>query len=545
MKSRTCLLAVPLLCSSLPAQQPVLFPIGLDDDYVTTRTHESITPTLSLGTVSNLVVGRCSGMQANDVLGLAGGSPLIWVWPSAHRTVCQFPDQSGAPIEHVNDLAVLVGKGDAPTSDAVALVGADGLRIWRRQAGTAAFLLDTIQDSTFHDARLVAAHRHDPSVIFCVLANGTDIGTSSASGNGYSSVQAVFPILDDQGAPTPVLAVAAIDWDNDGQADVAALTADGLVTMDRNGNELARSSYPVAAHDYPSPARTITMVRYTNLVLMQPRECIAWLAPTPTGQCVLMRGAEITNREVDIAFDHDNHLAISAGEWTGDSEDELFLTNSVDRHITMLVGAGGLVPWLFLPNLGFEIAVHTGAQDPAPAAIADLDADGDGDLFAAVGSVCSEVQSDVNPDSYSLDVEGSDRTGNPTPGMAAPILVTFQDIAPPPVPPGFGTGYEVELTILRQSLSGALEPTPVSRNYYPASARMNLSFVVDNVVLEQSRYLMLIRPVRRVQGQVIHAGKAWQQSLIRLHKDGATPVPGIVPLEELPPVPPVPPLPPG
>lgn len=548
MTTKSCLYTLPLLAVPLFGQRAL---IGPDDAYVTTRGHLSVASVLSLGPVSNLVAGRCSGLQATDVIGLAGDSPLIWVWPSAHESACQLPDASGNPITGVNDLAVLAGKSDVPGHDAVALVGSHGLRIWRRQHHAAAFQLTTVADpnAVFANARLVTAHRADPSAIYCALADLTSIGVSLATGTAYGAAAKTFQVVDDGGSPTTVLAIAAVDWDADGVADVAALTHDGLVTYDRDGNEMARSSYPVAAGAYANPTRALTVVRYTNLALMQPRECIAWLAPSGSRQCILMRGNEVTNSENDIALAHGDHLAISAADWTLDGEDDLFVTgaDTATGRITMLVGAGGLVPWLFIPSVGFDVAVDRGAQDPAPVALADLDGDGDGDLFSAVGDRCAEVQSNVNPDTFAINAPGQRQdVPTPVPGMTLPILASF-GFATPPVVAGFGP-HEIEATVWQIAANGAMNPTPVSRSYHtPVNDRVQVQFIIDAGLLELGRYRLQIRPVRRnAAHDLIDAGKAWPHSLFAIPapKDGATPVPGIVPLPVLPPVPPVPPLPP-
>ena len=551
MKSRTCLLAVPLLTLTLPAQRPQ---VGPNDAYVTTRQHTQVARTLNLGAVTNLLIGRCSGLATEDLLGLAGGSPLIWTHPSAHRSACQFPDPAGNAVTHVNDLAVLVGRGGAANRDAVALVGSHGLRIWHRAIGAAGFVLQTVPDATFANAMLVAAHRTDPSAIFCLLANGDSIGVSRQNGGSYGPAQDVFAVNDASGSRTQVLAIAAVDWDNDGHADVAALTNDGLVAYTASGNELARSSHPVDPGAYANPTRALTVVRYTNPVLQQQRECIAWLAPLGSRQCVLMRGAEIDSQPTDIVLDHANHLAVSAGDWTEDGEDDLFLTNAANGRVTMLVGAAGLAPWVFSPLLGFDIAIDNGTPDPAPVAVGDLDGDGDGDLFAFAGSGCREVQSNVNTDQFrgnAIDADSWQVTA--VSGMAEPITGEIT-VTAPPVVAGFGTSYEVEATVWEKAAGGSLRPVPESRSYHQTyfdttrnEVLVTLSFVIDLADLVQGNYVLMVRPVRRDQaGQILQAGKAWlnQMSAIPRNIDGATPIPGIVPVPNLPPVPPVPPLPP-
>lgn len=468
------------------------------------------------------LAGRFTRIGVPDVAMLDGTSVTLVAAPAIHDHMTTLPGASG----DTTDIAVLAGHGDPnltdPLHDALVLVGPPGLRIWRWVDDIAGQSLTSVSGVVWPSVQRIATHPTDTNVIYGLTYNSR-IAIAESDSAGFATSATTWPLPG--GSP---LAVVAVDWNKDGDADVAALTTDGLYVYERDGTSLASVAHQAASGD-------ITLVRTSA------NETVAWLRPAAAGGSELAVHGNAVASTITLD-DDDEFVAISAGDWTGDGYDEVVVSTDRNKDVSILINLSASQPqqpFAFYGSTGVRVAIAAAdasrVANSCAAAVGDFDGDGDTDIFAPVEKNSSEGGDSrvILADSKQFFRPGV--TGDP-PLIEEPLIqftppgfVPGDTTTTPPVPAQLTVRFHAEVggnithtQILAWTISTdpatekdyldtsipvvttALVPVPVN----PPELQEAMLLVSQVHLNSGSKYCVMARPVIVNGGQIVEVGEA-------------------------------------
>lgn len=339
-----------------------------------------------------LVLAELDGDAAPEGIVLAGGVAVVLWKVAVHDAPEPIEFPTAAPPDSVVDLATLPGTGPIQVgpgaTDAVVMTDERGL------------FLVTYEDEDFPDPTVLAGG---------AWVNAGPLHVDDLDGDGEPDVLALsadkrsilrfFPGSGLEAAPIAMplamLDVVAVDWFGDGSRELVALTARGLAVLDpTSGNQLA-------AIGHLSSTGCIARFRAADAA---GGELLAWTRAAGGGgselvvvQQGLHEGPWPLTFDLCSASLSIQPLALLAGDYDGDVNDELVLVHETNLTAVVLANLGEEEPGLppvphFEPSSTSAFDVVSLASNPlvpgnvGVPAFAQLDGDGPEDLVFPVAT---------------------------------------------------------------------------------------------------------------------------------------------------------------
>ncbi|MCR9245266.1 MAG: hypothetical protein NXI31_09555 [bacterium] len=453
---------------------------------------------LQNGNFTAVAAARFTGHVIPDVVFLSSKRAFYGTAPGLHAHAAPLPGVS--TTDDVRDLAVLIGHGDLtgsnPAHDAVVLGGENGLQIWRFDFDIGSWNLEQVGGPEWNGVERIDTHPADPDVIYGV----DDLGVVRFA--EFDPVSGEFENAGSFTVSGTPIDLACIDWNGDGQSDVAVLTSTGLTVRDRANTQLGHINDP-------NGSGSITRVRNTVGVgdtgVYEDR--VAWLIPNPGGNPDLLTYGPATVAVIPLP---EPFVAVGAGDWSNDHDEDIVLATGTNNDVSVLLNlADGLPAAPFVVSVTTGVRVAVAAADPfrpdakCTPVIADFDADGDSDLWMPI------EPDDTQP----WRILVTDKTINvPTPQPITSMRydevtglgrIVFDHLG--------GSQTHSQVTIWRRELTGELNPVPVEHVFveYLGQLGADVPVYLDPVHFAAGgTFYIMIRPVVRVNGHTIQTTQA-------------------------------------
>ncbi|MCA8973712.1 MAG: VCBS repeat-containing protein [Planctomycetes bacterium] len=461
----------------------------------------------ALSRVGSLRRSQTAGLTAHgipDVIVLDGDRVVAFAAPGIHSHIDAIP---GTETLSVNDFTVLSGRGndndDNPAHDALALACVQGLEILRFDPGTGVSDLRNVGGQSLANAQLVASHRMDPNTMFAVDA-ANNLQCLVDSGGGYLALGSGTRLS------SASLDMECIDWEGDGDVDVAVLMTTGLEVFDSQGVQLA---------SFPGSHASGDLCRFHQAG----GDSIAWLHPQGAASEITVATGWAAPASVAVALPQ-NYVGVSGGDWTDDGLDELTLSTTDNLDTTVLLSLNNPAgPFYYHYLTAFDVAVAPsvhGGRSPnlcAPV-VADFDGDGDSDLLMPIEDEVAQ------PDTSSYTLADSKiihrafeprqpeylyMTGEPEylsahPGETHGTIVI-------PVEPAAGFSH-MHVVFWLLNLDGKIEAIAPTQALVSAQTLLSGPHVempiLDDYFAQDGEVFIMIRPVNLHNGHIVAAGQA-------------------------------------
>lgn len=175
------------------------------------------------------------------------------------------------------------------------------------------------------------------------------------------------------GSPEPFLDLAPLDFDADGEPELAVIFPSGMAVY-----ELGNPT-PVAYHTYPGVTSTALAPLRHTAVSVDP-ECVAWIGTAADG-AQYFAIVDSTGIRNPVPLGHAEIFAMRAGDYDDDGDDDLLCASTASWDLTWVENTGLGEPVFSPPDSVSEApeANLPADENTAWPVIADLDGDGDGD----------------------------------------------------------------------------------------------------------------------------------------------------------------------
>ncbi len=299
------------------------------------------------GSYTTVVSGDFDDDKLADVAYLRGTEATMVFAPDAYGATARY-ELAGPFVPVVTAIATLensVGR------DELLIADANGLSAWER-LDTSVFSSRTIGSTTWTNARALATG--DAGTIFGLHQNGTQFGVGPVNETWYS-------------IPGIGTDITVLDWDSDGNDDIAIACTTGLLVYSASGVQLA-------VVPTPTPIVDVAAISERN----QP-DRVVFVGKDPFGlnDWLVTLGSTVMPYYT-ILGDMDV-VGLAAGDANGDGIDDLVLSHQSDGSLELLYNQG--VPGAFLPTSNETITGRLDTVSPTnfhtPVMV---DTNGDGDL---------------------------------------------------------------------------------------------------------------------------------------------------------------------
>ena len=322
-------------------------------------------PPATLGGFRKACAGHLTGHALPDVAILAETSVRLAPAPGLHDSVIGLGPLG---VGNVLDIAVLSGGGNGAL-DRLVVLGDAGLVLWSFDPVGRLVSTEGLPLPVGCVAERIATHPSDTQTVFVVADGGCTIVTAPLPGGPSLQVVAALP--------SPARDVECIDWDGDGDAELAVVTDAALHIV---GSGVSPESFTLGASDITD----LCLVRNAG------QEWLAWLRPGSFTDLEL--ALRSLHGACQIPLDNHGYTRLAAGDWNGDQREELALSTAANDDLTVLFNVSVSAPHLFycdgavaarLEVIGDGIPRQSNACN---AVFTDLDGDQDGDILVPVAS---------------------------------------------------------------------------------------------------------------------------------------------------------------
>lgn len=326
-----------------------------------------------------------------DMVFLSNGEPILGAYADTLELVTDLQDANGPILTGVTSLCAF--RDPALNRPAVLCADASGLTVLNLHWGASATPVTTPDTTAWADAQLLEQHVFDgDSYAFGLTSDGLSILTIASDPS--TSTVVLGPSWTSSSA---ILDFSVVDWDQDGDDDLAYVTATDLVVVDAAG-----SLPPLFTTRLTGESRLATVrddgAGVDTLVFLTEAPSGNWLllplnssstSPTPLLLEVLTAPEDTSPTPIDV-------LEVAASDLTGDGRQDLVLTTSTARLATVLVNqsnstSGGLASFGLATLMTDHWMLRLDPNDTSQAAdsarlvpvVFDLEGDGSKDIAIA------------------------------------------------------------------------------------------------------------------------------------------------------------------